>query len=218
MAKKHFGSINLQNQGQFQWSELASNGSSYVAFQAPAALDGVVIWTLPAADSSGTQALVSNGAGVLSFSNLVTSIAGLSGAITISDSSDIDFQVSGQDLTGVLKSTAISAQASVVAAAADELLISDASDSGNLKKVTAQSIADLAVVPTFKSNWVTADGVSLAISHNLNSLDVMVQVVDVASGETIEIDSVVRTDVNTVTVTANQAPPAGNWRVLIMKI
>ncbi len=40
-------------------------------------------------------------------------------------------------------STAISNKTSVTAAATDEILISDASDSGNLKKVTAQSIADL---------------------------------------------------------------------------
>lgn len=218
MAKKHFGSINVQNQGQFQWSELAANGSNYVAFQAPASLAANVVWTLPAADSSGTQALVSNGSGAFSFSNLVTSLAGLSGAVTISDSADIDFQVSGQDITAVLKSTAISGKASVAAAAADELLISDASDSGNLKKVTAQSIADLASTPSFKDNWVTADTATKAITHSLNSLDVLVQIVDVASGETIEIDTVVRTDVNTVTVTANQAPPATNWRVLILKV
>ena len=44
----------------------------------------------------------------------------------------------------VVDKTAISNKASVTAAATDTLLIGDASDSNNLKKVTAQSIADLA--------------------------------------------------------------------------
>lgn len=42
--------------------------------------------------------------------------------------------------------TAITNKTNVVAAATDEILLSDASDTGNLKKVTAQSIADLADV------------------------------------------------------------------------
>jgi len=43
----------------------------------------------------------------------------------------------------VVASTAISNKSTVTAAATDEILISDASDSGALKKVTAQTIADL---------------------------------------------------------------------------
>jgi len=43
----------------------------------------------------------------------------------------------------VVDPTAISNKSSVTAASADEILVGDASDTGNLKKVTAQSIADL---------------------------------------------------------------------------
>lgn len=52
-----------------------------------------------------------------------------------------------QDVTGstalTINKTAISGKTSVTAASADEILIGDASDGGNLKRVTAQSIADL---------------------------------------------------------------------------
>jgi len=216
MAQQVFGNLTLKNQGQLQWAD--SDSSNYVAFRSAATVSSNIVWTLPAVDSTGTQALVSNGSAVLSWSGLVTSFAGLSGAITLTDSSDVDFQTSGQDVTAVIKSTAISGKTAVTIASGDELLISDVSDSGNLKKVTAQNIADLATLPSFKSNWVTADTATKAFTHNLNSLDVLVQIVDVASGETIEIDSVVRTSVNVVTVTANKAPPAGNWRVLILKV
>lgn len=71
---------------------------------------------------------------------------------------------------------------------------------------------------SFKYTWVTADTATKAITHSLNTTDVMVQIFDVSSGATIEIDSVVRTDANTVTVTASEAPPATNWRVLILAV
>lgn len=77
--------------------------------------------------------------------------------------------------------------------------------------------ATIATVMSFKDTWITADTATKAIVHSLSSTDVQVQVFDVASGATIEVD-VVRTDANTVTVTASEAPPAGNWRVLILAI
>lgn len=71
---------------------------------------------------------------------------------------------------------------------------------------------------SFKDTWVTADTATKAITHNLGTLDVMVQIYDIATGATILIDSTVRTDANTLTVTASEAPPAGSWRVLIEKV
>lgn len=75
-----------------------------------------------------------------------------------------------------------------------------------------------ASVNSFVDTWVTADTATKAITHSLGSTDVLVQVYDVATGDSIEIDSVTRTNANTVTVTASQAPPAGNWKVLIMVV
>jgi hypothetical protein len=80
------------------------------------------------------------------------------------------------------------------------------------------SWATLTVPQSYKTNWVTADTATKVITHSLASTDVMVQIFDVASGESIEIDEIERTDANTVTVVASSAPPATNWRVLILAI
>ena len=63
------GDVSLDNQKDLRFEEATANGDNYVAFQAPAAISSNVTWTLPAADSSGSQALVSNGSGVLSWSS-----------------------------------------------------------------------------------------------------------------------------------------------------
>lgn len=68
---------------------------------------------------------------------------------------------------------------------------------------------------SFNANWITADGTTKVVTHNLGTLDVMVQLYDKTDGTTIGVDSVARTDVNTVTLIASEAPPAAGWRVLI---
>ena len=77
---------------------------------------------------------------------------------------------------------------------------------------TAQS-----TVAAFDAQWTNANGTSKVVTHSLGSKKVMVQVYDEATDETIEVDSVVRTDANTVTLSASEAPGT-NWRVLIIKI
>jgi hypothetical protein len=102
----------------------------------------------------------------------------------------------------------------------DEVLIYDVSGTA-LAKVTAQDIADLAgnhPVGVFKDTWATGDTATKAITHSLGTTDVIVQVFDIATGESIIVDTVDRTDANTVTVTASEAPPAGSWRVLILSL
>ena len=76
----------------------------------------------------------------------------------------------------------------------------------------------LPTVSSYKENWVTADTATKTVTHNLGTLDVIVQVHDVASGETIQIDSVTRTSTNAVDLVSNVAPPAGNWRVLVLAV
>lgn len=73
-------------------------------------------------------------------------------------------------------------------------------------------------VDSFKANWVTGDGTSKTVTHSLGTLDVIVQVYDKTDGQTIQVDTVIRTDTNTVDLTASEAPGAAGWRVLILKI
>lgn len=57
--------------------------------------------------------------------------------------------------------------------------------------------------------------VSFALVHNFDTRDVVVNVYDSVTYETVEVD-VVRTDSNTVTVTFAQAPDASAYRVVII--
>ena len=61
------GDIQLNAQKDVRFGD--ADSSHYVAFQAPATVASNVTWTLPAADSSGSQALTSNGSGTLAWSS-----------------------------------------------------------------------------------------------------------------------------------------------------
>lgn len=67
----------------------------------------------------------------------------------------------------------------------------------------------------FAATWTNANGATKTVTHNLGSKDVIVQVYDMADDSQIEVDSIVRTDTNTVDLTASQAP-AANWRVVVI--
>lgn len=58
--------LNLKSSSQLRFY----NGANYVGFQ-PGVLSSNIIWTLPTSDSTGTQALVSNGSGTLSWSSIL---------------------------------------------------------------------------------------------------------------------------------------------------
>lgn len=71
---------------------------------------------------------------------------------------------------------------------------------------------------SFKTNWITADGTTKAITHNLGTLDVVVSLYDIADGQTIDVDTITRTSTNVVTLTASEAPGGSGWRVLIQAV
>ena len=77
-----------------------------------------------------------------------------------------------------------------------------------------------APVPTVLSasaTWLTADGTTKVVTHSLGTLNVLVQIFDIATGTTLQIDSVTRTDTNTLTLVASQAPGV-SWKILILAI
>ena len=92
------GDVSLDNQKDLRFEEATANGDLYVAFQAPASLAANVTWTLPTADSSGSQALVSNGSGTLSWSS--------TGDATLAGDNTWTGAQRGQ-VTGLTSSTAI---------------------------------------------------------------------------------------------------------------
>ena len=68
-----------------------------------------------------------------------------------------------------------------------------------------------------KYSTVIGDGelVSYPVDHNLNTKDVTVQVYDLSNYATVETD-VVRTSINTVTISFAIAPPSGSYRVVVV--
>lgn len=67
---------------------------------------------------------------------------------------------------------------------------------------------------SFAANWINADGATKVVTHNLGTKDVQVEIYDTDDDSTVWIDSVVRTDTNSVTLTSSEAP-AVTWRVTV---
>lgn len=62
------------------------------------------------------------------------------------------------------------------------------------------------------ATWTS--GTSFTMTHGLSTNDVQVTVYDIATERDIQVDSIVRTDVNTVVLTASEAPTGPGWRVV----
>ena len=70
------------------------------------------------------------------------------------------------------------------------------------------------VARKYAANVGDGSSSTITVAHNLGTLDVIVQVVLVSTGETIETDTV-RTNTNTVALTFPSAPAAGQYRAVI---
>ena len=69
----------------------------------------------------------------------------------------------------------------------------------------------------FAANVGNAAATSIAVTHNLGSRDVIVQVYDNATYDTVFVDTV-RTDVNTVTLLFATAPALNAYRVVVQRV
>ena len=94
-------------------------------------------------------------------------------------------------------------------------------------EASAGSSSSLAVTPEgvkrfvddrkFKASIGDGTNTSIAVTHSLDTTDVIVQLFDVSSGDTVYAD-VVRTSVNVVTVDFGAAPATNDIRILIQAI
>ena len=75
------------------------------------------------------------------------------------------------------------------------------------------------MTPVVKA-FTIGDGSALSytVTHNLNTKDVIVQVFEIATGETVETGSIRKTNSNDVQIDFNTAPDANAFRVVIMGI
>lgn len=63
---------------------------------------------------------------------------------------------------------------------------------------------------------LTGSATTYTVTHNLDSLDVVIEVYEVSTGETVFTD-VVRTSVNAATISFGVAPTSGQYRVVVKK-
>lgn len=87
------------------------------------------------------------------------------------------------------------------------------------KKITIGDLAALIGPGAFgyATTWDN-DSAIFAFEHNLNSLDVMVQLYDIDTNDTIMINQINRLNANQVHLEASEAPTGSGWRVLVQKI
>jgi hypothetical protein len=77
-------SVNLiiDNDKEIRFREATANGTNYVSLSAPTTLSADLSLTLPSADGTNGQALVTNGSGVLSFSTVAPALSYSKGTFT----------------------------------------------------------------------------------------------------------------------------------------
>jgi hypothetical protein len=150
-------------------------------------------------------------------SDFAEAVQDVVGNLTITSTTDVAaaYDDPSGAITLTIPKTFVSGKTSVTPAGTDTLLIGDASDSDNLKKVTIQSVLDLGG-GSFAANWTS--GTTFTATHNLGSRDVIVQIFDNTTFETVYVDTVVRTTTNVVDFTASTAPSGAGLRVLIKKL
>lgn len=83
-----------------------------------------------------------------------------------------------------------------------------------LDLVIANTSAVAGAIRRYNADIGDGSATSIAVTHGLNSLDVTVEVYEKSTGATVGVD-VVRTNVNTVTITTAQPLAANSHRVVI---
>ena len=172
---------------------------------------GFHIGSIPDAGSaySGNKYLVSN-SGVVEYLTSVDLAGDVISNITVTGSSGIAVSGSGTTTIAISGTNATTTAVGVVelATGAETLAMSSST-----LVVTPSGLASLRYAVT----GPVAPATSMVVTHNLGTSDVMVQVYDVATGETIECD-VLRTTGNVVTLGFCSPQTTNSLRVLVIKI
>ena len=134
-------------------------------------------------------------------------------SLDISGNADIDGTLEADAIT--INGSAILAQATTSAVGCVELATTAEALAGSdsSRAVTPEGLAARSYSETIGDASATA----IAVDHNLNTRDVIVQLYDVSSYDTVIAD-VVRTTVDRVTITFASAPANNDIRVLVTKI
>ena len=161
----------------------------------------------------------------ISLSGSITSIDGAAptnGQILIGNGSNNDMQLAtitageGIDITNAAGSITIDAEDSSTTNKGVVQLATDAEALAGTDTAKVVTPAGLAA-RSFSASIGDGSATSITVTHNLNSRDVIIQLYDNSSYDTVFAD-VVRTTVDTATISFAAAPASGDIRVLVTKI
>jgi hypothetical protein len=184
----------IDNDKEIRFREATANGTNYIGLSAPSSVSADLTFTLPATDGTSGQALVTNGSGVLSFSNVGggTFTATASGAITQGDvvalqSDGTVFTPAGTDYASLTNQTTLqSFTGQTPTNLADDTNSSIASNSTGsllLQVVQLGTGADLQVIAGTVSAGIITWGTPLSITGiTIQPSSAMNVTFDVASG------------------------------------
>lgn len=165
---------------------------------------------------TASRALASDGNGDVSATAVTSTELGYVAGVT----SAIQTQFSGKAGTALdnLTVSGLADQDLLVASSGSAVARLPVGTNGQVLTVVAGDVAwASSAANSFSTDWVTADTATKVVTHSLGTKDVVVQVYDKSDDASIEVDSVVRTDANTVTLVSSSAPGASGFRVLILK-
>lgn len=172
---------------------------------------GFHIGSIPDATAaySGNKYLVGD-SGVVKYLTSADLAADVITGITITGSNGVAVTGSGTTSIGIAGTNATTTAVGVVelATSAESLAMSSST-----LAVTPSGLAAL----RYATTGPAALGTSMVVTHNLGTLDVMVQVYEIATGDNIECD-MIRTTTNVVTLGFALPQPINTLRVLVIKI
>ena len=182
-------------------------------------------FTYTHSDTSWNMNKSLNITGDLFLSGSIASIDGVaptSGQLLIGNGTNGNMQLAtltpgdGIDITNAAGGITVSAEvASATNPGVVELATTSEALAGSdtLRAVTPAGLAARSFAATIGNGSDT----SIAVTHNLNTRDVIVQIYDSTNYDTVYAD-VVRTNTTTCTITFTSAPASGAYRVLVTKI
>lgn len=209
-------------------------------------LSGNTVWTLPTSDGTVNQVMRTDGAGNLSWVTVSTDAlqefhvkVGNSSDVAVEVDTSSLGDISATSTGGFVIKPGVIVNADIASAAAiarsklatgaiDHVIINDsvtgalssepqlAISRGGTAASTASGARTSFNIRALSTTWAPGDGATKVITHNFNTANLLVQVID-NTDEIVLVDTVEYTNANTVTLTSSQAP-AGTWYVLVKEV